>query len=102
MVKELLYFGKSNKADKRFKVIFNLDGRKKTIHFGQDGANTYIDGVSPNVRDNYIARHKVRENWDKISAGQLSRYIIWGDSRWVNKNVDAYLKKFNIVDKREK
>ena len=53
------------------------DKDKVTIHFGSATSTTYAEGASDEKRDAYIARHKVNENWDKINAGSLSRYVLW-------------------------
>jgi hypothetical protein len=39
----------------------------------------------------------VREDWSKVNAGSLSRFILWGDSRNINKNLKDYLRRFNIA-----
>ncbi len=90
----LIYFGDSNRKDKRFKIV--LENPKQTFHFGFDGANTWIDGADEKVKENYIKRHKVREDWTKINNGSLSRFIIWGESRDVLKNLKKYTKMFDI------
>jgi hypothetical protein len=83
---------KSTKKDKRFKTTIN--GR--TFHFGSKGANTYIDGATEETKQNYLKRHRVNEDWTKINNGSLSRFILWGDSRDINKNIKNYEKKFNV------
>ena len=89
---------KSPQEKKRFQAIFTREnGKKKKVNFGSKGASTFIDGANQKVKDAYIARHRVRENWnDPISPGALSRWIIWGDSNNVNKNIVAFRKKFNL------
>ena len=83
---------------KRFMATFTKEnGKTKKVNFGSKGANTYIDGADEKTKENYLKRHKVRENWDSfISPGALSRWIIWGDSKNVNKNVVAFKKRFNL------
>lgn len=85
----------SNKKDKRFMVIFN-NGKK--IHFGLRGGLTYIDHKDKKKRENYIARHKVREDFDNpYTAGSLSRWLLWGDFTDLEKNHKAFMKKYNVV-----
>ena len=87
----------SPRKDKKYEFAYTDDGKKiKTIHFGSKGSLTYLDHKDKTKRDNYIARHKVRENWDKVNAGSLSRYILWGDSTDLQTNLKTYLKQFNI------
>jgi len=83
----------SKSKNKRFTAIFN-DGSR--IDFGLKGGLTYIDHGDNIKRINYIKRHKVNENWNKINAGSLSRYVSWGDSKDINVNIQDYKRRFNI------
>lgn len=67
------------------------DGRTKKIKFGfKNSKGTYADGASDKKRDAYIARHRVRENWqDFESAGAFSRWVLW-DKR-SNKDIENLL-----------
>lgn len=89
---------KSPQEQKRFQAIFTREnGKTKKVNFGSKGANTFIDGADEKVKDAYLARHRVNENWnDPTTAGALARWIIWGNSNNVNKNVVAFKKKFNL------
>ena len=82
----------SKRKDKRFMAIIN--GKK--YHFGLRNGNTYIDHHDKKKRENYIKRHIVRENWDEVNAGSLSRYLLWGNSTSLDKNIKDYMKKFNL------
>ena len=84
----LIHFGKSDRKDKRFKAVFS--NPTKTVHFGLDGANTYLDGATDKTRQNYLLRHKtdLKTN-DPLRAGYLSYYVIWGKSRNVEKNLKS-------------
>ena len=83
---------KSNTKNKRFTAIIN----NKKIHFGSAVGYTYIDHGDDTKRRNYIARHRVNEDWDKIGPASLSRYVLWGDSRDINDNIKNYKKKFGL------
>jgi hypothetical protein len=83
---------KSNTKNKRFTAIIN----NKKISFGSSIGSTYIDHGDEVKRTNYIARHKVNEDWTKINAGSLSRFILWGDSPDINVNIANYKKKFGL------
>ena len=87
---------KSPREDKRFVIKF--EEPRKTIHFGFEGASTYLEHKDKNKRDNYIARHRVNEDWTKVNAGSLSRYILWGDSTNLKTNLNEFLKRFNIIN----
>lgn len=72
--------------------------RKRTIHFGQFGADDYTKTKDKEQRDRYLERHgRGRENWsDPTTAGSLSRHILWGPTTSIVENVIAFKKKFNL------
>ena len=59
------------------------------IAFGSKGSFTYADGADNKTRDNYIKRHQVNEDWSKINAGSLSRYVLWS-----RKSIPEGIKEF--------
>jgi len=83
----------STRKDKRFMAIFN---NGKTIHFGLLNGQTFIDHHDKIKRENYIKRHKKNEDWTKVNAGSLSRFLLWGDYTTLEQNHNVYMKKFNI------
>lgn len=91
---EFISLDKSKRDGKRYVIVF--DNPKRTIHFGSDVGTTYIDEGDKEKRDNYIARHKVNEDWSKVNAGSLSRYLLWGKSKNINRNLRDYLERFDI------
>ena len=50
---------------------------RKKIAFGAKGSTTFISGATELQKENYLKRHRVNEDWTKINAGSLSRYILW-------------------------
>lgn len=87
----------STRSDKRMMAVFEVDDKQKTIHFGQKGANTFIDNASEDTRKNYLARHRVNEDWSKPDTpGSLARWILWGDSKSMRENIAAFKKKFKV------
>ena len=86
----------SDKKTKKLKIVLSLNGKKKTFHFGSKKSITYVEGATKKKRENYIKRHKVREDWNEINNGSLSRFILWGDSKNIIENIKQYLKDFNI------
>ena len=101
MTIEYMSIYNSPKPSKRFQAIFyDEKGRRiKTTHFGQANPKigTYIDHKDKNIRKNYIARHKVNEDWsDPTKAGTLSRYILWGDETSLLKAISSYRKRFHL------
>ena len=84
-------------SDKRGKRLVALFEDGTTTYFGLEGGMTYIDHGNKEIRKNYLARHKVNEDWDDYtSAGSLSRYILWGSSTDIHKNIRSFKKRFNL------
>ena len=84
----------STRADKRLMATF---ANGKVVHFGQRGGQTYIDTGDERKRTAYLARHKSRENWDDpYSAGALSRWLLWGDSKSLDVNHDTFMRRFRV------
>lgn len=99
MTISLIDFRKSDKKDKKMKIVFEINGKQKTFDFGSKFSQTFVEGADIQKRNNYLKRHCVNENWDKINNGSLSAYILW-NTKDINKNLKIYLKLFNIKDKR--
>lgn len=89
-----MYITQSDRKDKRYVAIFD-NGKK--IHFGLKGGQTYIDHLDKAKRDAYLKRHQKNENWqDAYTPGALSKWILWGDSTNINKNIADFKKRFNV------
>lgn len=84
----------STRKDKRFMITFQ---NGTVVHFGLKGGTTYIDSGDKVKRKNYLARHKVNEDWsDPYSPGALSRYLLWGDSTDLETNHRKFMRLFNV------
>ena len=95
MIAEL---SKSSKQGKRYKVV--IDG-KKTIHFGAKDGSTFIDHKNTETKSNWIARHKVRENWnDKKTAGFWAKHLLWNKPT-LSASIKSTENKFNIDIKQK-
>lgn len=102
MVIKLLEFTKT-KSPHKYKVVLDIDGRKKTVRFGASGMSDFTKHKDPERKKNYIARHKPRENWTRSgvgTAGFWARHITWGDTTSIKKNLDITLRRFRIKDAR--
>ena len=85
----------SDRKDK--KMVAKFSDPKKTVHFGQAGSTTYLDDKNKERRAAYIARHKVNENFNNpATPGSLSRFILWGDSTSLQKNISSFKRRFNL------
>lgn len=84
----------SDRAGKRFVAVFE-DG--DYTYFGLDTGITYIDHGNKIMRKHYLARHRPNEDWnDYKSAGSLSRWILWGQSTDINKNIEMFKNRFHL------
>jgi len=99
----------SDRKGKKFKAVFEHgDNKKTTTHFGASGyrdftlmsnpeSKFYIknSGEREKVRQAYLRRH-AKEDWMKpMTAGALSRWILW-EKRTVPAAVRAFRKKFSV------
>jgi len=87
---------KSSKPDKKYMAMFNIDGKKKTTHFGQAGADDYTITRDEEQKKRYLDRHRANENWnDPLTAGALSRWILWNKPS-ITDSIASYKKRFNF------
>ena len=106
-MRKKIFLTESEKPDKRFKMTFveeperGANPRKKTVHFGSGkptGRGAYIDHKDDKLKENWIKRHKVREDHnDPKTAGALSRHLLWGE-KTLDKSIKAFEKKFKDYD----
>jgi hypothetical protein len=95
---ETVIFGPATAKGKRLRAVFEGDGKRRTINFGADGATTYADGASKRVKAAWLARHGVREDWTRPdTAGSLSRWVLWGNSRSIPASQNAFAKRFGLI-----
>lgn len=88
---------KSTNKDKKYMAIF-YDGEKKvkTTHFGASGMSDYTKHNDDQRKQRYLDRHRANENWnDYMSAGSLSRYILW-NKKTLSASIADYKSKFNL------
>jgi hypothetical protein len=67
---------------------------RKKIEFGSKNSTTFISGATEDQQKNYLARHRVNENWDAINPGSLSRYILWS-SKTLAGGITNFRKRFH-------
>ena len=94
----------STKKDKKLMAIFYDDTNKKvkTIHFGAAGMSDYTIHKDKKRKQRYMIRHKKRENWeDPMTAGSLSRYVLWNKPT-LRGSISDYRKRFQLKPYRSK
>ena len=75
-------------------MLITPEGKK--IHFASPFYENYTIHHDKKRRENYIKRHSKNEDYNSINPGSLSRFILWGDSTDIKKNIKDYEKRFNI------
>jgi len=87
---------KSNNPKKKYMAMFDIDGKKKTVHFGQAGADDYTITRDEEQKKRYRARHKKDlETNDPTRAGYLSYYILWNKPT-ITESITDYKQKFKF------
>jgi len=90
---KLIQIETSTRKNKRLMALFS---NRKTIHFGSKEGSTYIDHQDPIKRENYIARHRVNEDWtDPMKPSTLSRFILWERPN-LQSAIRNFRDKFNV------
>ena len=85
---------KSDKAGKKLMAVFDIDGRKKTTHFGSAGMDDYTKTKDKEQRKRYRQRHKKDlDTKDPTRAGYLAYYLLWGESTSLRENIRTYKSK---------
>ena len=94
---KLLSVVPSHKAEKKLDAKFETEsGRTKVVSFGQKNADDYTKTKDKDQRARYLDRHSANENWSKLdSPGALSRWILWGESTSLLKNIASYKNRVN-------
>ena len=87
----------SVRAQKKFTAVFELaNGRQRTVHFGAAGASDYTQHGDDARKDQYLARHAPRENWDApMTAGALARWVLWNRENLRDSIID-YAQRFDL------
>lgn len=79
---------------KRYRMI--IANPRMIIDFGLKHSNTYVDGAEDKVRAAYLSRHAPREDWNSLSPGAASRWILWGHSRDIEENLMDFIDRFRL------
>ncbi len=87
---------KSTRSEKKMMAVFYKDGKKvKTVHFGNVGYQHYSMHKDEQRKKRYLERHK-KENWnDYMTAGSLSRFILW-NLPTIEASIKDYKRRFGL------
>jgi hypothetical protein len=87
-----MYLEVSPLKTKKWRAVFS-DG--KHTDFGSKKMDDYTLTHDKAQRERYLKRHQRNENWNNPrSAGSLSRFILWGESTSLLKNLQTFKMKF--------
>lgn len=101
---KLLSIKPSDRPAKKYVATFCLcegetkccDRERKKVNFGAKGSSTYIDHHDEKKKDAYIARHKVRENFNNpMTAGSLARFILWNKTT-LSASINDFKRRFKL------
>jgi hypothetical protein len=86
--------------DNKHKYVVTLlnkeTGREKTVRFGAFGMSDFTQHKDDKRKNNYIARHQVRENWtDPSTAGFWSKNILW-NLKTISASLKDTINKFQL------
>lgn len=87
----------SDRSDKKYKAVFEAEnGKRKTVHFGQKGANDFTITRDEKAKAAYRARHRgdLKTN-DPTSPAYLSYFISWNKPTLQESIVD-YRRRFGL------
>ena len=87
---------KSDKADKKLKAVFTVNGKTKTIHFGAAGMSDFTKHKDADRKARYLARHSRNETWNNpMTAGSLSRWVLWNKTS-LQASIADFKKRFHF------
>ena len=87
----------STSSGKKMMAVFYDTTKKKvkTTHFGASGYEDYTTHGDLQRKQNYLSRHS-NENWnDYMTAGSLSRYLLWNKPT-IKASIDDYISRFKL------
>ena len=87
---------------KRYTLVLKKDDKEHKVSFGQEGAETFVDGNRTEAeRQAYLKRHKASgEDWTKINPGSASAMVLWGKSKDLKTNLKTYLKSMGVATRK--
>ena len=86
-----------NKGKKLQAVFYEGNKRIKTTNFGSEGMSDYTKNKDPKRKELYLDRHRKNENWNQyMTAGSLSRYILWNKTS-LSASIADYKKRFGLI-----
>jgi hypothetical protein len=93
---KLISIKRATNPHKKYTATFFHNNDYIHITFGDTAYSDYTKHKDPMRKKQYLERHKKNENWnDPMSAGALSRWILWEYPDF-DKAVKEFKKRFNL------
>ena len=100
-----IYLGQSTRPDKKYMV--KLGRGLPWIHFGQKGASDYTIHHDLSRKENYVRRHRDRENWSRTgvnTSGFWARWLLWNKPskreaiRYIEQKLHVRVRNFSVMN----
>jgi len=94
-MKEIYILKPSTRKDKKYMIIMP---DMPPHHFGAKGYEDFTTSGDEKKKKSYLARHSVRENWDKSgihTSGFWARWLLWNKNTLKDAIKDTE-KRFNL------
>ena len=99
---KLISITKSTNQGKKLMAKFEINGRKKVIHFGAKGMSDFTKHHDTIRRNRYIFRHhKDLKTNDPVRAGYLSMFVLWNKPS-LQASISDYRRRLNVYNKTGK
>jgi hypothetical protein len=99
---KLISIKKSKKSGKKLTATFEINGRKKVIHFGAAGMSDMNKHKNIQRRNRYIKRHlKDLKTNDPSRAGYLSMFVLWNKSS-LQASIADYRRRLGVYNRTGK
>jgi len=93
---KLISVKKSDAKHKKFSAVFEKNGKRKIVNFGDNRYTDFTIGATDEQRKAYRARHATGANAPADTPNALSYHILWGDSRSRNANIASFKRKYGV------
>jgi|TARA_E500000318_G_scaffold111705_1_gene131323 hypothetical protein len=92
---KLISVKKSDAKHKKFSAIFEKNGKRKIVNFGDNRYTDFTIGATDEQRKAYRARHATGANAPADTPNALSYHILW-NTRSRSKNIEIFKNKYNV------
>ena len=93
---KLISVKKSTVSGKKLTATFDINGKRKRVHFGATGYTDYTLSGDKMKRKNYRARHAKEKSQAANTPGALAYHILWGDSTSREENIRDFKRKYGV------